>query len=286
MTILLALWSFIAIGVIGGSTPKHALNNECASYHLNAGSYRCIVDGQCLYMDCMVDGTMYINAEQQALYHYYKQTQHEMKFELMLSANYKSIEDVDEALIKSFALRSAADSNIDGEADTDGELNDESLESEELTEPEKRTVNLTAQYIVYAVIIVMAIVFTLGVSALIYCWCCRGKCAWNKSDDEHRDLLIDETTPFIDIRGSATLQKKSLHHRVGRSVYLQSGTHAGVENEQMDELHRDRHNIYDDIDGADDSEDGDDLIAHYGATNNENSSGYIIAQVDGESASD
>eukprot|EP00483_Globobulimina_turgida_P006702 UN06712 len=54
---------------------KHALTNECEYNKLSTGTYRCILpdDHVSLYVDCMVDGTMYINPGQQSVYQHHKQ---------------------------------------------------------------------------------------------------------------------------------------------------------------------------------------------------------------------
>ena len=53
---------------------KHDMQNECKYNDLASGTYRCILpdDEISFFVDCMMDGTMYINPGQQALYHYHK----------------------------------------------------------------------------------------------------------------------------------------------------------------------------------------------------------------------
>ena len=116
-----------------------------------------------------------------------------MKFTLILSAEYGSEQDVDDETIESLSLKSyesepdtVEDSKTDKEHKgdnapeegtdfDDSTLDNDSLEQQELTQTEKTTVNKTAQYIVYGVIIVMALIFTIGICLLIYWWCCNEK---------------------------------------------------------------------------------------------------------------
>ena len=235
-----------------------------------------------------------------------------MKFKLILSAEYKSEQDVDDDQVQSLSLRAyESDQTALEEAKTDKEhksddepeqgtdlddstLDNDSLEQQELTETEKATVNKTAQYIVYGVIIIMAFIFTIGICLLIYWWCCHEKMNKRRmneniitnSDDDRNGRLIgdaqdqedDERKPFIDIRGAKTLTRQHLRTQ-GRTIYFGIGVDRET-NDDIDILQRDRHNVYDDINGADENEDGDDLIAHYGSTDTSNNinTGYVIAK--------
>ena len=250
-----------------------------------------------------------------------------MKFKLILSAQYGTIEDVDDDQIESLSLKEGEPSDISNEDEVydwsnplgggkksessrsegidDSTLDDDSLEQEELTTAEKSSVNKTAQYIVYGVIIVMALIFSIGICLLIYWWCCHQKILNKRrmneniitnDDDRSGRLLIDdqdndnenddETQPFIDIRGSKTIHRQYLKSQ-GRTIYFGIGVDRNDYNQNIlessmnndddiDIIQRERHNIYDDINGADDDEDGDDLIAHYGSTSN--NGGYVIAK--------
>lgn len=75
---------FLGIHSVIGASDKHAIKNECTVNNLESGTYRCILqkDKVSFIVDCMVDGTMYINPSQQALYHYYKLVYH---FKILLS---------------------------------------------------------------------------------------------------------------------------------------------------------------------------------------------------------
>lgn len=240
-----------------------------------------------------------------------------MDFKLLLSTKYDTIQDVDDLQIASLSLKEEISSNQDDIYDwnnplkksqgvDDSNLDDDSLEQEELTKAEKSSVNKTAQYIVYGVIIVMALIFSIGICLLIYWWCCHEKILnkrrmneniiSNINDDRSGRLVIDdqdnddnddETQPFIDIRGSKTIHRQHLKSQ-GRTIYFGIGVdrnHQNMESslnddDDIDIIQRERHNIYDDINGADDDEDGDDLIAHYGSTSNSRNinGGYIIAK--------
>merc|ERR1712154_18208 len=89
---------------------------------------------------------------------------------------------------------------------------------DQITEKGKKTVNTTAQYIVYAVIIVMAIAFSVGICLLIYWWCCRQPQQLSTGDnaiyastlDKENTLdVIDEKAAFMDIRSpNAILRAK------------------------------------------------------------------------------
>jgi len=328
--IVALLLSIICVNSVIGAPDKHAMKNECKYNNLDSGTYRCILsdDEKSFFVDCMTDGTMYINPSQQSLYHYYKQAGLEMRFKLILSAQYGTIEDVDDDQIESLSLKEGETSDISDEDEIydwnnpllgggkksgssqsegidDSTLDDDSLEQEELTKAEKSSVNKTAQYIVYGVIIVMALIFSIGICLLIYWWCCHQKILnkhrmneniiTNNDDDRSGRLLIDdqdndndnddETQPFIDIRGSKTIHRQYLKSQ-GRTIYFGIGVdrnnHQNIlessmnNDDDIDIIQRERHNIYDDINGADDDEDGDDLIAHYGSTSN--NGGYVIAK--------
>jgi len=280
---MIVLLSLIVIPFVIGAPEKHALTNECKFNNLKSGIYRCILTDEevSFFVDCMVDGTMYINPGQQALYHYHKQAGLEMKFKLMESAEYNTEDDVNYENIEKL---SENDGNIMNDQDSTINDDDSTINDEELTATEKHSVNLTAQYIVYGVIIFMALIFSVGICVLIYWWCCHHKKASDdsiKTNSFNNKLLdIDETAPFIDIRSSNTIKKQN-DERIGKSIYFGMN-----ENENL-LLQRETNAIYDDINSIDDNEDGDDLIAHYGqygATNSNHNSnsnenaGYVIAK--------
>eukprot|EP01084_Bolivina_argentea_P110796 197773_1 len=244
---------------------KHALQNECKYNKLDPGRYRCdLVDDKISFdVDC-IDGTMYINPEQQSLYHYHKQAELQMKFVLILETNHESESDISAQNLPIEYLTKHINEN---ENEGDPTLNSDSLESEELTTSQKKSVNLTAEYIVYGVIIVMALIFTLGIGLLIYWWCYH-KFVFSDKIRVHNN----ETQPFIDIRSENTIQRQSSGMKNDNNIN-------NSQNNNLDVYH-------DIINGVNDNEDGDDLIAHYGSTtisncninNNNQNHGYVIGQ--------
>jgi len=298
-----------------GSFKKHALSRECSSNGLESGVYRVSLphEDSTFTVDCLTDGTMYIAPSEQGIYQYRKQTGMKMKFKLLKAARFDSLDEIDENVLpdlNALYTDDASDEITIGDVDDEAallkieekselDLSADSrkgahyqaegdyiggpieLSADAASSKEKVSVNLTAQYIVYAVIIVMALVFSMGICLLVYWWCCRdkrGERGRGGSKDMKESLLetdgavsiksksslgtIDETAPFVDIRSPNTVKRKA------KTVYLgmpgmgkvKSGKGGG------DGLQRERSNVYDVIDGADDDEDGDELIAHYGAT--------------------
>merc|ERR1719273_1840346 len=103
-------------------------------------------------------------------------------------------------------------------------------------------------------------------------------------DDDVTTLgTIDEKVPFVDIRSPNTIMRaKKAAELNAQTVSIRSGARGDDEDNEHEELlQNQRSNVYDDINGADDDEDGDDLIAHYGSTSNSNpigarNDGYVI----------
>lgn len=181
--------------------------------------------------------------------------------------------------------------------DADSAYEGEAID-EDLSEKGKKTVNMTAQYIVYSVIIIMAIAFSIGICLLIYWWCCRAPTSPNdtmnpigdgeeqEKDDNISTLgTIDERVPFVDIRSPNTIERAKRNHYVNaQTVSIRPAHDRDSEHEEL--LQNQRSNVYDDINGADEDEDGDDMIAHYGSTSSSypigkehpavNNSGYVI----------
>ncbi len=196
-----------------------------------------------------------------------------MKFVLILSAEYSSESDVDTAnLPKLKDLSTNEDMSEDSDnsealdvSDTNGteDESDSVLESQELTETEKKSVNDTAKFIVYGVIIALAAVFAFGICALIYWWACHRKAMTDK------DSMIanSETQPFIDIRSENTLRKQTLAFEREKSAkndsrfYLEKGNGNG--SGSVGDVY---HDIVNSV-NENESESGDDMIRHYGAIN-------------------
>ena len=217
----------------------------------------------------IITSTFIYTQQIRAYSHIYRQSGLDIKFKLILSANYNSLSDIDQE--NRPKLRDQKQSSIQTD---DSILDGESLESEELSETGKQSVNLTAQYIVYAVIASMALIFAFGICLLIYWWCCHKKYSPNApiTTKANQSLTeIDEATPFIDIRGPNTLKKQnSRKHSDGNELYF--------EDDQL--LQTQRNNVYDTInDGIDDNEDGDELIAHYGSNKSNESTDYVVHKI-------
>eukprot|EP01084_Bolivina_argentea_P302013 521215_1 len=207
-----------AIIICAFSTPnKVSLQNECTFNNLESGTYKVIipVSGYSFYVYCLVDGTMFINPGQQALYHFHKASKGDLIFKLKEKAKYYKVSDI-----------------IDLHDDYDDDTSDASFEDEDdttaeitLSSSEKESVNKTAQYIVYGVIIIMAIIFTFGICLLIYWWCCHHKkpsLMRNTNNDlsliEEGEENEQETTPFIDIRSESTINKQKLLNNINEMV--------------------------------------------------------------------
>jgi len=275
---------------------KHDLPNECTETGLQSGSYQVLLPhDESFLIDCMVDGTMFINPGDQGLYHYRRQAGLKMTFKLLKAAQYQSLDDVDRDFKNALTAHnviSAADIAVEEEEGgliVVGDVDDESAESaagyddeasgfeEQITEKGKKTVNMTAQYVVYSVIIIMAIAFSVGISLLIYMWCCRQRGhpmdtgnpidgeAHSGKEDVSTLGTIDERIPFVDIRSPNTIERAKLNAQINAQT-VSIRPRNGTEDENEELLRNQRSNVYDDINGADDAEDGDDMIAHYGST--------------------
>jgi len=296
---------------------KHALSNECKETGLEAGTYEVLLPNDDSFMvDCMVDGTMYINPGEQGVYHYRRQAGLKMTFKLLQAEQYHELEDVDyefKNVLSAHNVMSALDGDgivddevgliVVGDIDDSEDGSDEPGYGEagdfesEISEKGKKTVNRTAQYVVYSVIIVMAIAFSVGICLLIYWWCCRQQSASMDtlnpidggevdSGKEDRDVstlgTIDERVPFVDIRSPNTIERAKQNAYINaQTVSIRSRNGADDENEEL--LRNQRSSVYDDINGADDAEDGDDMIAHYGSTTASHpiaarNDGYVIGR--------
>ena len=78
-------------------------------------------------------------------------------------------------------------------------------------------------------------------------------------------LQLDARIPFVDIRSPNTIERAKLNAQINaQTVSIRPRNSAEDVNEEL--LRNQRSNVYDDINGADDAEDGDDMIAHYGST--------------------
>ena len=224
----------------------------------------------------------------------HRQTGLEMKFVLILPAEYTSESEVDSANLPKLkdlsqtnnAIADALEHNTDNSDEAlDVSDNDESegngngndydsegtvLESQELTETEKESVNDTAKFIVYGVIIALAAVFAFGICALLYWWGCHRKCGNGMSATQTKDSMIgdsDETQPFIDIRSENTLRKQTLALEREKSAknesrfYLEKGNGNGSVSVSVGDVY---HDIVNSV-NENESESGDDMIRHYGA---------------------
>merc|ERR1719300_1283079 len=97
-----------------------------------------------------------------------------MKFKLIKAQQYHDLEEVQlEDVVFPLDDDDASDLIIVGQLE-DGDYDEATVSiDEDMSESAKKTVNTTAQYIVYSVIIVMAIAFSIGICLLMYWWCCR-----------------------------------------------------------------------------------------------------------------
>ena len=103
--------------------------------------------------------------------------------------------------------------------------------------------------------------------------------AQDKEDNVSTLGTIDERVPFVDIRSPNTIERAKRNHYVNAQT-------VSIRPEHEELLQNQRSNVYDDINGADEDEDGDDMIAHYGSTASSNpigkehpavnNSGYVI----------
>jgi len=111
----------------------------------------------------------------------------------------------------------------------------------------------------------MALIFAFGICLLIYWWFCHKTESSNPSlsKGNHSLMGIDETTPFVDIRGTTTLRRQYSKRQISDD---QDGVYFEENEDELLQLQTQRNNVYDLInDGIDENEDGDELIAHYGS---------------------
>merc|ERR1712130_244282 len=112
-----------------------------------------------------------------------------------------------------------------------------------------------------------ALIFAFGICLLIYWWCCH-QTTQSPNIIKPNTTVMDETTPFIDIRGSNTLKKQYSNSSLAALTHRDTihNLNAGGDALYFGDdplLQTERNNVYDTINDGDDNEDGDDLIAHY-----------------------
>eukprot|EP00483_Globobulimina_turgida_P000968 UN00970 len=151
------------------SVPESALKNECKKNTLSSGTYRFILpdDQTPFYVHCMVDGTMYINPEQQSLYRYHKEAALEMKFESILSADYESESDIDIE-------------NLPKLCDEDDD--EESFEYKNydyFDEQDETSTNMLWAFVIFC----QGLYFALGIYAYIFWWGFCKRSTWGVSKE-------------------------------------------------------------------------------------------------------